>query len=816
MEITERLRPVAAPVDSYVRPAEAERSNLWAVAESLRGFDRELDGFARQRMAEAEETDKTRGEAAFYQGNASGFTEAVREGSIPSFASPGFMEGYKRAQGNVMGSQLVQAFQIDYMKWPGKNGTDPKAFEGFLSGWLSEKLQGVQDPEVLNGLLPHVRALQTGMQGQFYKDLDQNIYGGSVTAHAAGVAQSIQTADTDGRGRPTGTDYEGLWTRIVAQRAAALGTGMRSEDFDAVLVDTIVGEALQNRDPGLLNLLDRTLPGTTYKISDTPGGRKAKEAGLQRLEVLGRQALADQEHRDRKAAAEGKNRTERSVIDFILANPDAPIPDELLKEGAKYDGDFKVRVVGWQKTLREGGVAEDPRAVAELNSEILAGGGFAAVRKGIDNGTLRTAESIRAAAGFAKSMESEAGKAALKGPTFTGVMTAIKERTRDDRFVNPLDPNSGLSDAGIEGQVRYQRLLMEWIGKNPNASELDILKAQKDIGDQVLGAIQGEGFGTPKSIAPETTSKPASPTQQQAAPQGPQGQTNWWQAPVTAQKGESTADAAARKRWLDGLSPERLKTIEDGAAARGVQPQEQAIEIWKRMRAKGQQRSEMAPEDSRAMAYADAGQGLEDIIGAYLRPAEPAEGANLPSQGRPVAQQVMRAAQAAGLPPAAVAAIVWQESNFNPATRPISGGRVLSSATGLFQMLKGDRAQYAVPENASIEHQIAAGLQKTRANWDAAKAALGRDPTPAELYVVHYQGIGAGPAILKNPNASFVGTLNAWGRERGGGDWGVRVLRANPWLANIKTNGDFIRWAGRKIDPKVAALSSGNTAVASR
>lgn len=174
-----------------------------------------------------------------------------------------------------------------------------------------------------------------------------------------------------------------------------------------------------------------------------------------------------------------------------------------------------------------------------------------------------------------------------------------------------------------------------------------------------------------------------------------------------------------------------------------------------------------------------------------------------------VAQQVMAAASSAGLPPEVVGAIVWQESRFNPSTRPVSNGRLLSSATGLFQMLDGDRAEYGVPSGAGIPMQIDAGLKKTRANFDAAKAALGREPTAAELYVVHYQGIGAGPAILRaNPGAGFRDTLNAWGRANGKGNWGDTVFAANPWFEKdgLQTNGDFIRWAGAKIDPKVSML----------
>lgn len=873
VSVTEAVRPVASPVDAYVRPSEPARSNMWQVAEALGGFDRDLGAFAQKRQAETAEQDRTRGEAAFYQDNASGYAEGVRQGSIPAFASPSFMEGYKAAQGSVAGTKIAQEFQVAYMQWPGKDGSDPAAFEGFLSSFIADKTKGITDPKVLKGLLPQLRALQGGMQTQFMRDLDRNVYDGNLKTHAAANSQSIQSYDTDGLGRKTGTDYGGLWGDLMKRREAALTTGVRSEDYDNLLISTIQAEAIRNRDPRLLDLLDKSLPGTTYKISDLPNGRKAKMEATDRLEVLGRQALSEAEHLRNRLDKEAKEKSEADAIAALLKDPNAPIPEELIKRGSKYQGDFPVKILGWQKTIREAGVAEDPQSLAELHAEIFNGGGMAAVSRALDRGVLRSAESIGRATSYVKSVEADKGaKSALEGPTFRGTMAAIRERTTPPDLVkkiNPLDPNAGLTDLGIEQQTKYQRLLMEWRLDHPNASELDTLKAQQDIGKLILDDIQSNGMSPPtlKSAAPSGAAqdpmrtpkpgvaplpaRPGDPDQRAMYPtpgQAPGGE--WWKAPVKVLPGETAADARARKVWQDGLQPPTIRAIEQDAKARGVPPEDSARRLFQKQNQKrsdaGGSGGVLAQASEAVGAIADAvgqfiapsaqaAQGpqepaqegqpvtpemaadMEALIGTYLRPSEPNAPAKMGATARPVAQEVMRQAQAAGLNPAAVAAIVWQESSFNPGTRPIGkDGRPLSSATGLFQLLRGDRAQYGVPENAPVATQIAAGIQKTQANWNAAKAALGRDPTPAELYVVHYQGIGAGPAILKNPQAGFVETLNAWGRLHGAGAWGSTVLRANPWLASIRTNADFISWAGRKIDPKVSALSSGGFKTASR
>jgi hypothetical protein len=172
---------------------------------------------------------------------------------------------------------------------------------------------------------------------------------------------------------------------------------------------------------------------------------------------------------------------------------------------------------------------------------------------------------------------------------------------------------------------------------------------------------------------------------------------------------------------------------------------------------------------------------------------------NLPPAKQPIAGQIASMAEAEGLGQYTphLMLLVAQESNFNP-DQTIS----TSSARGLFQLLNADRKRYG--SDSSLDGQIRAGLAKTKENITAARRALGRDPDPFELYVVHYQGIGAGPAILKNPDGDFRATLNA----TGGKGHAARVMKANPWLVrdNIQTNQDFIDWVRKRLSKKAADL----------
>jgi hypothetical protein len=196
----------------------------------------------------------------------------------------------------------------------------------------------------------------------------------------------------------------------------------------------------------------------------------------------------------------------------------------------------------------------------------------------------------------------------------------------------------------------------------------------------------------------------------------------------------------------------------------------------------------------------DADEPLPPVQG--MPPAPSSENfsvSNLPPAKQPIAGQIASMAEAEGLGQYTphLMLLVAQESNFNP-DQTIS----TSSARGLFQLLNADRKRFG--SDSSLDGQIRAGLAKTKENINAARRALGRDPDPFELYVVHYQGIGAGPAILKNPEGNFRQTLDA----TGGKGHAAAVMKANPWLVrdNIQTNQDFIEWVRKRLSKKAADL----------
>ncbi len=178
-------------------------------------------------------------------------------------------------------------------------------------------------------------------------------------------------------------------------------------------------------------------------------------------------------------------------------------------------------------------------------------------------------------------------------------------------------------------------------------------------------------------------------------------------------------------------------------------------------------------------------------------------------QHKPLAAKAYQMAKDEGLPADFVVAILNQESGFDVQRRPVTkDGRVLSSAFGIGQLLKDERQRYGIGDTTDPDLQLRATMSKMKDNHAAARKALGREPTAGEMYVVYYQGIGAGPRILSNPGGDFRATLDT---IKPG--WGDTVIRANPWLKDIRTNADFIQWTEKKMAKTLANAGASTSMV---
>ena len=556
------LRPVASPVDTYVRPG---RSNLRDVAESLASIEPELKEFLDGRARKEAEADKLRGEAAFYRNNSEGYAEAVRSGKIPAQSSPAFVRAYKNAQGNVAGHQLEDRFWQDYVAWSGKYNEDAD-FDTWTAEWIAKNI-GTDDPDVLKGILPHVGLIQQNGRAKYTADRHEQVYGGHLNTSIAVANRAIEEGDEAGLASETGTDYAAVFGKIDGQREAWVKSGGRGEDFDKAMVDAMSAKVLSLKDPQLLKWFDRKIPGKDITYGEDAYGAIVKKNTVEALEVIARRATTEDAERQRKEDQAHKDAAHRQAVELLAKDPAAPIPDELLREGEKYDPTFKVRIEEWRKALGEG--FSDPDRVKAVYSRILEGqeNSYKIVQDAFTQGVFGRPEDLTAAYNFAKSFEDNRTRLddALGSSTSKSFESAIDIRTKG-KNKETLEPIAGMSNEGYEATYDYRRMVQEWVLANPSATLMEREDAINKIGKQILDRITDPSEA---GLEAGTYDRPAdadfaNPFTKGTAPI-PNGQPQ--QHPASPQEDEERGDVES---YINGLSPGQLQVIDEQAKARGL------------------------------------------------------------------------------------------------------------------------------------------------------------------------------------------------------------------------------------------------------
>ncbi len=125
----------------------------------------------------------------------------------------------------------------------------------------------------------------------------------------------------------------------------------------------------------------------------------------------------------------------------------------------------------------------------------------------------------------------------------------------------------------------------------------------------------------------------------------------------------------------------------------------------------------------------------------------------------------------------------------------INGGSPLSSAQGPFQFLRGTAQQYGLsnPNDPTASADAAARL--TLDNRAALTNALGREPTPGELYLAHQQGAGGAIKLLRaDPNSPVESVVGALAARNNAGNGLTAGQFVNKWTGKF---GDIVQ----TVDP---------------
>lgn len=137
-------------------------------------------------------------------------------------------------------------------------------------------------------------------------------------------------------------------------------------------------------------------------------------------------------------------------------------------------------------------------------------------------------------------------------------------------------------------------------------------------------------------------------------------------------------------------------------------------------------------------------------------------------ESKPWAKAIAQEASSRGINPvdALVLSHIENGGTFDPTIQPKDRkGKLLSSATGLFQTIDSTFAAMGGKNKFDGNEQIKAGLNYYEHNAKVFRSHFNRDPNGLELYYLHFFGEGGGPAFLKaKDNELFVDVATRWSK----------------------------------------------------
>ncbi|WP_114921924.1 transglycosylase SLT domain-containing protein [Neisseria elongata] len=174
-------------------------------------------------------------------------------------------------------------------------------------------------------------------------------------------------------------------------------------------------------------------------------------------------------------------------------------------------------------------------------------------------------------------------------------------------------------------------------------------------------------------------------------------------------------------------------------------------------------------------------------------------------------QIIAEEAEKAGIDPSIMLAMAHIETGGSFNERAKNPG---SSASGLFQFMKGTRGKYGLDGNTVFDARknSAAGAKMLNENRAYFKKRFGREPSAGELYLMHQQGIGGGTALMANPNALAIDVLTR--AHKGNRKRAEEIIRKNGGRMDM-TAGQFAdKWIGKGNSLQKAYQKGGNQFVA--
>lgn len=159
----------------------------------------------------------------------------------------------------------------------------------------------------------------------------------------------------------------------------------------------------------------------------------------------------------------------------------------------------------------------------------------------------------------------------------------------------------------------------------------------------------------------------------------------------------------------------------------------------------------------------------------------------------PVGKIVADKANQYGVDPAVLLGIGYIESGLNPNAKAPT-----SSAGGIFQFIDGTAAQYGLSNKFDADANADAGARFTKDNINRLSRTLGRNPSPGEIYLAHFSGVGTAEKMGRVSDDTPASSVFSAG-----------AIKANRSILEGKSVGQVRAWADRKMADAMSKATGG-------
>lgn len=442
------VRPVASPVDAFVRPVNTLDQNAGAkasqLAQALGTLAPTLNRFAISMQERNNKKNLEEGQLAAAEAARQGlsYREAVEKGVMKRSDNPFFVRGAKEQFGRITADRMHTDLSVR-LEQDLKDETDPRkvdqAIQDAQSGWVKNNVGGDADGEFQTGFSLRAAAHLEQLRGQLVQRASRNLEARSdaaifdeATKHIMDTARTMPLLEV-------AADLNDLIQDMVAR-------GSSPQAVDKAVMSAI-GEAMKQKDgPDVSGLFD-LVKGTSGIALRNVFGEKSSEyvrGVINAHHANWRQTKREAEEDERVRVADVQDSAAEETIALLMQNPQASV-DTIVQKYAKEKGAL-TSILQAAKQVYDVRAVEDPEISEDLFIEVYNNG----LRKKdvlarLSNGEIKLSTASKAIA-WIRSRDAEDRALEANARAESRAEHTIKDQTRRER-------NALLSDPQLKAQI---------------------------------------------------------------------------------------------------------------------------------------------------------------------------------------------------------------------------------------------------------------------------------------------------------------------------------------------------------------------------